>query len=487
MQTALDKGHGSLTAKNYDQAVEHYRAAYNADKTNPDAITYSVLAELAAISIDPKVRNLIKDRLGVVGYPETMGALFKTDWMTEYTDREFRYSYYDNGHWLYWMSGSKGEGYYYYDYGSSTYICVSNEIKYETYSTTFPAFTLPAWFGSTSIYQDSLTGAVQSTATLPLLLAANLLDKNTDGLNELFTGVLDSVFGSTFEDVAARVNALDPNAEVTLNAEVIAALGLDNLLEGADLIIGKGELDVLIAGLRMVKATFEWIASYDWNADFSFAKFDWANHDTFAAEIAKVNVNSLPFRNNFLNNQDQAMLNKSKNDYLAALSAISSVYDTIGNRDYIPQGVKDELDNYKWIQDGVNKLHTAIETGGKFWVPKEMPSGNTWNNTETNAILGIDMAKLFQAGYLKLNEIVEVDASGQNPVFYGFTDDSDSGTKITGQAQIASYDVLGFKINLTNKIKDLVPKGFDDAGTTEIFVPMFPPVIGEEFYKKYYP
>jgi hypothetical protein len=195
----------------------------------------------------------------------------------------------------------------------------------------------------------------------------------------------------------------------------------------------------------------------------------------------------MPFRNDFLNSQSQAMLDKSKGDYLAALSAISNVYDTIGARDYIPQGVKDELNNYKWIQDGVNKLRAAIQaTGGDavFWVPKEMPSGANWTDTEeSNALFGIDMAKLFQAGYLKLNEIVEVE--GGNPVFYGFTGGGfDLGTKITALGNIASYEIFGFKIDLT-KIKALVPKGFDDS-TDEIFVPMFPPAIAEELYKKYY-
>ncbi|MDR2079340.1 MAG: hypothetical protein LBP74_06450 [Treponema sp.] len=486
VQTALTSGHGSLTAKDYDKALEHYRAAYNAGKTNPDAITYSVLAELAAISIDPKVRNLLKDRLGVEGYPGTMGALFTTDWMAEYQDQKFMGEYYEDGKNIWWIptGGPNGPGYYYYDGGSPVF--VSGTKKYETYSGKYPGLTLPGWFESTSVYRDSLTdiagvGAVQSTATLPLLLAANLLDKNTDGLNDLFAGVLDSVFGSTFEAVAARVSAMDPNAEVTLNTDVIAALGLDELLEGAELTIGKYELDVLIAGLRIVKATFEWLASYDWNADFSFAKFDWADHSTFEAAIRDVPAANLPFRNGFLNTQDPVMLNTAKGDYLAALSAISSVYDAIGDRSYIPQGVKDELDNYRWIQDGVNQLHNLIRDGGTFWIPEDLPSGQTWTGTQANAMFGIDMGKLFQPDYLKLNETVELE--GTNPVFYGFTGDSDSGTKITASGQIdAPYEAIGFKIKL-GKIQGLAPKAFTD---NEVTVPMFPLVIAEELYKKYY-
>ncbi|MDR0388810.1 MAG: hypothetical protein LBH73_01930 [Spirochaetaceae bacterium] len=357
VQSSLNSGHDSLKDKDYDRAIEYYRAAYNADTTNADAITYSALAELAAISIDPKVQALVKDRLGIEDYPARMGALFSTGWMTEYRDQQVIGSYMENGELYWWMeNGPSGMGYYYsrYDPNSGTYstALASNERKYKTYSDPFPALALPGWFENTSVYQDSLTilaggSAVQSTATFPLLLAANLLDKNTEGLNALLAGILDSVFGSKFEAAAARAAALDPNAEVTLNGDLIAALGLDELLEGGGLIIGKSELDVLVAGLRIVKATFEWLASYDWNADFSFAKFDWADPDAFATAFGNAQVTGLPFRNGFLNAQDPVMLSKSKADYLAALSAISSAYDTIGGRDYIPQGVRDELNNYK--------------------------------------------------------------------------------------------------------------------------------------------
>jgi hypothetical protein len=487
VEASLASGNEALKNEDYDAAIAHYKAAYNADRTNPKAITYSVLAELAAISIDPKVKELATNRLGVVNYPGTMGALFTTDWMTEYKDQDFVREYLDeSGHYVYWVDWwdpGSGIGYYYY---SSGYVFVSGTKKYETESEYYPGLTLPGWFAGTSVYKDSLISegglsAVQSTATFPLLMAANLLDKNTNGLNDLFNDILSSVFGSKFEELAKRVDSLRPDAAVTLDADVIAALGLDGLLEGDSLIIGKPELDILIAGLRISKATFELLASYDWNTNFSFAKFDWADQTKFKTELAKVSVSQLPFKNNFLNSQNQAMLNNAKNDYIAALSSISNVYDAIAGRDYIPPAAEDYLDDYRWIQDGVNKVRAAIQNNNTFWIPEELPStGNTWNGTEANAMFGIDMGKLFTPGYLKLNEIVEM--NGTNPVFYGL-DASDQGVKINSLAQIDSYEVLGFKIKL-NKIKDLVPKCFDD---TEIYVPMFPTEIGKEIYKKYYP
>ncbi|MDR0641420.1 MAG: hypothetical protein LBG07_03070 [Treponema sp.] len=444
IQATIDAGHESLAAEDYDKALEYYQTAYKADNTNPEAITYSVLAELAAISIDPKVKDLFQNRLGFVNYPNTMGTLFSTSWMTEYRDGD--------------------------------------------YSEFFPGLTIPAWFKNTEVYNDSLTSitggsAVQSITTFPLLLAANLLDKNSGGLNDLFSEILSAVFGSKFEDIAARVNKLSPDAVITLDAEVTAALGLDELFEGDGLEIGKPELDVLIAGIRIVKATFEWIASYDWNSDFNFLKFDWANLDEYKAKLDETNVENLPFRNGFLKNQSTEKLNAAKSDYLAALAAISSAYDAIGNRAYIPQAARDEMNNNKWIKNGVDTLHAAIGSGSVFWVPDDIPSGETWNAAQGNAIFGIDMGKLFTGGNVTLTTMVEM--TGSNPVFYGFTNDSDPGTEITSSSQIDNYDTLGFKIKL-NKIKQLVPKGFDDS-PSEIVLPLFPVEIGKSLYMKYYP
>ncbi|MDR2746803.1 MAG: hypothetical protein LBB77_05080 [Treponema sp.] len=440
-QAAIGAGHDALAAENYDAAIGYYRTAYEKDSTNPEAITYSVLAELAAVSIDGNVRNLIRDRLGVVNYPGTMGALFSTEWMAEYTD--------------------------------------------EGFSEFFPGLAPPDWFQNTDVYKNSLTNiggnAVQSVTTFPLLLAANLLDKNTSGLNILFADILNSVFGSKFENIAARVGNLSPDAVITLDAKVTAALGLDELLEGDGLKIGKPELDVLIASIRIVKATFEWIASYNWDSDFTFLKFDWTSLDDFKAKLSAANVASLPFRSGFLKSQDPVKLNAAKTDYLIALAAISGAYDAIWQKDYIPPAVKDEMDDNGWIKDGIDKLRIAIGNGAKFWVPKDLPSGQSWNVSEADAIFGIDTGKLFTVDNVTLSNMVEM--SGDNPVFYGFI--SGKETKITSSIQIdgGNFEMLGFRIKL-DKIKELVPGAFDD---NEFYVQLFPVEIGKALYNKYYP
>jgi fibronectin type 3 domain-containing protein len=440
----LDKGANALKDGDYDAAVKHYRDAYQQYPTEPEAIVYSVLADLAAISVDPDVRVLFQERLGVEGYPGTMGALFSDGWMKEYLDQQ-QYGEY---------------------YGSST----------------FPALTLPGWFKDTGAYTSSLTqiggNSFQSSTTFPLLLAANLLEKNTGGLDGLFTGVLGSVFGAKFEEIAARVNGLG-TATISIDQKIIDAFGLGDMLEGDGLKIGKAELDVLIASLRIIKATLEWVSSYSWEADLNFLKFDWSGYDNFTAALDKAKASDLPFTGKFLNQQSQATLDKSKADYIAALDSLINAYEVLGARDYVPQAAKNEWNNYKWIQDGLSKLRAAINGGAVFWIPETVPSGATWESAESSAMFGVDMRTFFTANELILKTVVEV--SSDKPVFYG---DDDSSTKITALTQIKDYGAIGFKLQ-TAPLKKLVRKAFDE--TDDMILPLLTPEIAEILYKKYYP
>jgi hypothetical protein len=489
----LDKGAAALKDGDYDAAVTHYRDAYQQYPADPEAIVYSVLADLAAISVDPDVRALFRDRLGVEGYPGTMGALFSDKWMKEYLDQQFIEGYYDSssGRWVGWRDyGDEGPGYYYRESGYDDageywykYTLVEDEKQYETESVTFPALTLPEWFKDTSAYTASLTrigeSSVQSSTTFPLLLAANLLEKNTSGLDGLFAGVLNSVFGAKFEGIAARVNGLNA-ATISLDQKIIDAFGLGDMLEGDGLQIGKAELDVLIASLRIVKATLEWVSSYSWEADLNFLKFDWSGYDNFTAALDKAKASDLPFTGTFLNQQSQATLDKSKANYIAALDSLINAYDALGARDYIPQAAKNEWNNYKWVQDGLSKLRAAINSGAVFWIPGSMPSGAAWDSAESGAMFGVDMKTFFTANELILKTVVEV--SSDKPVFYG---NDDSSAKITGLAQIKNYDAIGFKIQMA-PLKKLVKKAFDDD-PDDMILPLLPPDIAEILYKKYYP
>jgi hypothetical protein len=433
----LERGTRYLLNEDYDRAVESYKEAYAKDNSNAEAIVYSVLGELAAISIDPKVKNLMQDRLGVKSYPATMGALFSDSWMENYPDEE-----------------------------------EENRV---------PGLQVPDWFKTTGVYLESkITGGVESYTTWSLLLAANLLDKNTSGLNGFFDDILSSVFGTTFEDLFSRAQRLKDSDTVELDTRIIEKIGLDEILEG-DVIISKAELDVLLAGLRIVKASFEWLASYNWDTDFSFLKFNWNNYEDFLAKLKAANVSNLPFRNGFLKNQNVDLLNKSKADYIMAVDMLIGAYNAIGGKDYIPDAFKDEWNNYSWIRDGLQKLRTSITDAAQFWIPENIPTGSTYPNTKSGALLGIDMGKFFTPDYFTLEKLVEPE--GNAPKFYGLANmGGNNGTHITNQAGIDSYEAIGFKLTL-GPVKALILEIFDDL--EDNYIPM-PKDCGKVLYELYH-
>ncbi|MDR2739298.1 MAG: tetratricopeptide repeat protein [Treponema sp.] len=437
VQDAIGTANALLLKDDYDGAVKAYRDAYTTNPDNPEAIIYSALAELAAISVDPKLGDLMRNHLGVKSYPATMGALFSDDWMKDYSD------------------------------GGGT--------------STVPELSVPEWFKSTKSYTDSLSSKAESYTTWTLVLAANLLNHNTSGLDLVFDDILTSVFGETFEAVSGRVQRLKAGDSITLDEALAEKFGLDEIFEG-DAVISKTEMDVLLAGLRLVKASFEWLASYNWETDFSFLKYDdWKDYDGFLAQLKKADVNRLPFRNNFLKNQDAALLNKSKADYLASIEALIDAYDAIKDKKYIPQAAKDEWDSYLWIKDGLQKLKAAINATGKdarFWIPEGLPSGKEWPNKEDGAVFGIDMQKFFTANHFTLEKLVEHD--GNTPRLYGFKDDK--GTQLSSATGIETYNTVGFKVVLI-QIKDLIPNAFDETETVYIHMPVD---FGKALYELYH-
>jgi len=420
IQELLDSGIAALEDKNYDDAVSAFEKAYALDKNNQTSIVYSTLGKLASIAVDANVKSLMKDRLGIKNYPGTIDALITSDWMETYTDYE---------------DTSK-----------------------------FPGIDVPAWFKDTNIYKENSTATTLNSAIIPYLMFASLIDKNTNGLNNLLDALLSSVFGTNFE--AAYDRAATLSGDVKLEQKTLETFGLDEIFESEEIYIGKAELKALFAALRFYKAGLEWIASYDWNTDLNFLK-----NGSLWDEWSKLGTNkpaSLPLRNNFLKDRNNGNMAKSKADYIKAIDDAIAAYDIwIGNDSKLPDAYKDTLNDYKWIKDGLSKLKTSINGGTTFYA-KETTSGSTYDNTETDAIFGINMGKLFTPGQLSLNDLIETTGSGNSaaPVFYGYKNSDDSWSKITAKAQITNYDAIGFNLQ-TSAIKAVVVLGLGDIKESE--------------------
>ena len=103
----------------------------------------------------------------------------------------------------------------------------------------------------------------------------------------------------------------------------------------------------------------------------------------------------------------------SKATFVDALDMLLASYDFIvsSENDY-PQAAKDEIKRYgDVLKSACNQLKNSIASGTVFYIPKDNPfETSEWNATKDNCWFGIDMGKLFKAGYF--SNIVERTSSG---------------------------------------------------------------------------
>jgi hypothetical protein len=506
----LDEGINYLKNNQYDQAAAAFEAAFIADTkgsgTYVESVVYSSLGKLSSILKEQSFRNLVEGRLGVVGYPDTLNEIVTGDWFVDYAE-EINYWWYpgptdQSNYW--WRSDSpNGLGWYLVDWsgGPYTYHFQSSDRNWPATqglvgTELWPNFDPPSWLptGPGSLYNDNLVTmgdtVLESVALLDYLFFANLLDKNTNGLNTLLDEVLGSVFGSTFTSVDSRINTLDYADRATLDEDVLAAFGLDELFEGDDIYIGKAELKVLISGLRLVKGSLEWLRSYDWNTDINFLKGGFISEEDFVTKLNNTPVANLPLQNNFLKARSGVPgMTQAKADYTAAITDLIAVWESIDQLSTIPPAVQDVLDDYKWVKDGLGKLKTAINSGAVFYVPKQEPGGSTWPNVSSaDAAFGVDFDKFFTPGYLAINKLIENESNA--PVFYKA---ANSYTKITAPTQAAA----------DTEFEDIFDNGygvaikFNYAALKEVFLKTFDspdgyqyndigPKAGAAFYYRYH-
>jgi hypothetical protein len=311
----------------------------------------------------------------------------------------------------------------------------------------------------------------------------NLLDRNTSGLNDALDSILNSVLGSSLNTVIDRVGAMSYSNPVTLDQDIINAFGLNNLLEGNNISVGKVEMEVLVGLLRILRGTLEWVASYDWNTDLSFLKIDWntdGSDDLLMNKIKTMSTSGIPLRNNFLKARSNAAtrLAASKADFVAALTAAANVWDHLGDSDLIPQGFKDELNSMTGIKTGIDNLKDAINNGTTF-----SPSTVEGLDEIVPAGLVIDMGKFFTPGQLAIDKLLELESGGKSPVFYGFIGDGD-GVTLSSADSFSGYEAIGFKL-LTAPAREVVNGLGDDMGE-EIKLMLFPADIGQAIYELYH-
>lgn len=448
----LDEGINLLLDGKYDEGVAKIRTAYNNEK-NDETKMYYVLAELATISTEKSVIDFLKNNFGIENYPSKLNALINGEWLKDYAETDWTdvYTLKDSENsdhdWdvFYRVSGTESSNYnddrvvvscvldednewsWVYDFyikdiefdeNGKFLLCkhympesmkaeipesakeydiswkTEKKIAVLNESEKAPSFNLPDWLKNSDRYKKSLIKSTQTTSSIQILLWGNLIHCNPNGANELVDNVL-KIFDGKFEN-AKNIAASMSESSVLIPSKVISALCLDEVLGDSSIRVGKAELNVLISSLQILKATFQWLSSYDLSANISSLKalFN-ENKDNLELIRKMVTEKSLSVRN------ENAMA-VSKQTFIESIEMLNNSYEyLVGSASKYPQAAKDEVMRYgDFICDAAKKLKACINDGEIFYIPAENPFETLeWNATESDSSFGIDMGKLFTAGY----------------------------------------------------------------------------------------
>jgi len=423
VEKLLADGVEALKAEKWDEAIAYYDAAYKKDNNDTRAVIYSVLANLAKISTDPKVVSLIKDNFGFTKYPNRLNALFSKDWF-EKIPNYIAYRYCNGNDCGYWYDEYELEwydldkvGYYACNYTQGGYECtlISSTPQYD--SVYRPFISTPSWIkgGKGSIYNDALfSGNVFNSEAWAISLLANLIDNNSSGLNGLLDGVIDGVFGASYNEAANRLKNLESKKDdrISLDPYFIEKLDLGDVFDEYDK-IGWAEVNTVLSAMLAMKASLEWVASYDLSLDLTWLKYTWKDDPAdMVSKFKNADASKLPFNNNFLKAHPGKM-DIAKADYIKAIEGLQASYTSIQNSELYPEAAKDA---YATVNDGFGKLIAAIRDGGKFYIPED-PTEGTWPTADRDDVIAtIEIGRFFTPGYLSLQEMFVTE--GGKPVFY---------------------------------------------------------------------
>lgn len=463
----LNEGIDLLLEQKYDEGVAKIKEAYNKEQ-NDETKLYYALSEIATISTDSSVSSIMKNNFGVKNYPSTLNALINGEWLKEYKrggyenvytlsevskDEIYYSSKYvkvsgDRCDWNSdgeecWIKALLDEDNEWISCYRSDFHCVKNvkldeNGKYLVYknslpqdvreqitdstkkyrcsddhrkrvlsdsdSEKFPDFNVPEWLEKSNGYNESLIKSTQTSATTSLLLWGNLVECNPTGANGLIDNIL-KIFDGKFEN-AKKLAASISEGNVLVPSKVISALGLEEVLGDSSVYVGKAELNVLISSMQILKGTFQWLSSYDLSANIASAKdFFGENPDEWGFFRKLANTNSLKIRN-------AGAMETSKKTFIEAIEILENSYNyLVSSASSYPQAAKDEVARYgNVVLAAAEDLNKCLKNGGIFYIPNENPFETlNWNASSSGNSFGIDMGKLFTAGYF--SDIFERDGS----------------------------------------------------------------------------
>jgi len=459
----VKEANAALSEGDYTKAVNKFRYAYTKKTSDSNKIFYA-LTEIALLSIDDTVVDLMRNKVGATSYPATLNALFNTEWAKDkaqtllgsewsknfpsYMSFPIYTATQNNDGTLIRVSGTRTNTFDYNTTRSISYVLdegewwnvynlsefknitlssflinnitpdangpylvwrdsikdasVAAEFRYNASfsydkavpgkTSTLPILAMPSWVTSIDSYKSKLIGTTLSAETWGLLLFANAVTNNENGLNDIVDKLLPVVHAKS-EKIKGIVDSLGDET-ARLEASFIKALNLTEWLGEDAFDISKTEMNLLVAALEGFDAILHFAASYDLSANLKAAQGDIGSKSTILKMI-KASTTSQTIANR---NSDK--LASSKALFIDGLGRTISSYDSIKSSTRYPQIIKDNLDQYgEILYDGAVKAKNAIENGAILFIPEKL-EGKAFPTDLNSAFFGIDMGKAFTPGYL---------------------------------------------------------------------------------------
>jgi hypothetical protein len=445
----LTSARNAIAAEEYDTAFSFYEIAYQADRNNPEAIFYSTLGRLLSIGTNSKVRVLLRKTgmlttvPGIINDWLNFETARSTSWLTEYTD--------DDGD----------------TYKLPRLHPVDGNI-------------FPSGFLNYDIYKDN----VGRRMVFDVLLFWNMIGNNPAGFNDFLDDALKYIFGADFEEACSRSAAWPEgtgDAPVELLPAIKTKFNLDTIYGSGSgtTMVGKAELDVLVAFLRSLKAAVEWAASYDWEMDLTLLRMPIGKEDSFNLLLNRsltsnlkeridkerkytVLAKYLPLRSRLMKTRSSEMMNQAGADFTGAVNTLYGSFDAFYGR--FDENAKTK---YKWLTGSegfIKHLKDAVDSRGNFYIPEiprykslfsVMENKTAWNVNAANSRHGVNLGKLFTPGYLAADQLITVELSGKAPRFFGFKTGT-NGEGIFDTGDIARYDT--FSMEFGGNFKDVFVK-----------------------------
>ena len=490
----LKIGESDNTSLFITNAKTYFEKAYEVDPNDDEAKVYSALCNLADIATSKKIGDFFKDHLGLTNYPSTLSSLISGSWLSEAEYVEYKESVdaYEmrlvtapvEGQYYYFKASPASDGIYHPEYVSTTipggeglyvyyrdenryrneysderlkldengeyyiykyYSVYNTELPYErVYSkdVTYDRMTEAPKF-NTNFEGNWISSSAESGLAIQYLVLANVLEGNSNGLNDAIDDLYAALFSDEYSAACAKIDAV--SSGVSVPAKVIKAFGLDETFGSSSITLGKTELKLVESALNVFKFALEYLQGTNFDMDLSFLKVNWP--ETFSDQEAMMNfINDNfgsynaardPIACNFLGIRDASKIATSKATLLSIVDDVTAAYTEITKASSTyPSAIKTALvgedgKQGKLLLEGAVQLKAALTNGTKLYIPTELFNSDE-ALPETWPVSGdewIDMGMVFTPGLLSIKNIIELNAQNK-PVFYKMTRNSEDGSYV---------------------------------------------------------